>query len=400
MSNILPLSQVKRRHVQALVDLKSDDETKSMNAGRKLLGEAKSFGLGLRDFLNLAVDVRGSEEAEKRFKDDRGFLSGYEASLAFLNLPIQNDFERGIVLEAASDTFQTYPGVRALFPEVVDDVVKWKYRQNMLESAAPLVSSSRTISGVELISTVVDDAQEDYQVVSAVAELGRMPIKTIRMSDQSVRFYKHGGGYRYSYEFGRRARIDTLVPYVNRMDREKEMSKVRLATHILINGDGVNPAAPVVKHKDLVSTATDKKLNYEALLRWLVARAKAGTPVDTVVGNWDAYIDWLLMFAIPTSNNNRTDAENLAASGFQMGGVPILQGKVNFALSSSAPDKQLIGYSQGDTLEELIESGSTIEETERAITNQSITFTKSENAGYKLNFSDTRSIFDYDSTDD
>ncbi|MER8983963.1 hypothetical protein [Mesorhizobium sp. M0843] len=372
----------------------------SVNAGKKLLAEAKSFGLGMRDYLNLAIDVRGSEEAEKRYRDDRGYLSGYEASLALLNLPIQNDFERGIVLEAASDTFQTFPGVRAIFPEVVDDVVRWKFRQDNHETSAALVGSSRTMSGVELISTVVDDKADDYQTVSAVAELGRFPVKTIRLSEQSVKFYKHGGGYRFSYEFDRRASIETLVPYVNRMDREKELSKVRAATHILINGDGVNPAAPVVGQKDFVAAAVDKKLNYEALLRWLVARAQAGIPIDTVVGNWDAYIDWLLLFAIPTSNANRTDAENLAASGFQMGGVPILRGTVNFALSSAAPNKQLIGMSRGDTLEELNEGGSQIEETERAITNQSITFTKSENTGYKLAFSDTRSIFDYDSSDD
>ncbi|RWM90004.1 MAG: hypothetical protein EOR84_22610 [Mesorhizobium sp.] len=398
--NYKPLSQVKRRGVEALAALRSDETMASVGAGKKLLAEAKSFGLGMRDYLNLAIDVRGSEEADKRYRDDRGYLSGYEASLAFLNLPIQNDFERGIVLEAASDTFQTFPGVRAIFPEVVDDVVRWKFRQDNLETTNALVGSSRTMSGVELISTVVDDKAEDYQVVSAVAELGRFPVKTIRLSEQSVKFYKHGGGYRFSYEFDRRASIETLVPYVNRMDREKEMSKVRAATHILINGDGVNPAAPLVKQADFVAGATNKKLNYEALLRWFVARAQAGIPVDTVVGNWDAYIDWLLMFAIPTSNNNRTDAENLAASGFQIGGVPILKGTVNFALSSAAPNKQLIGISRGDTLEELNEGGSQIEETERAITNQSITFTKSVNTGYKLAFSDTRSIYDYDSTDD
>lgn len=398
--NYKPLSQVKRRGVETLAALRSEDAMASVSAGKKLLAEAKSFGLGMRDYLNLAVDVRGSEEADKRYRDDRGYLSGYEASLAYLTLPIQNDFERGIVLEAASDTFQTFPGVRAIFPEVVDDVVRWKFRQDNLETTAAIVGSSRTMSGVELISTVVDDKAEDYQVVSAVAELGRFPVKTIRLSEQSVKFYKHGGGYRFSYEFDRRASIETLVPYVNRMDREKELSKVRAATHILINGDGVNPAAPVVKQADFVAAATNKKLNYEALLRWLVARAQAGIPVDTVVGNWDTYIDWLLLFAIPTSNATRTDAENLAASGFQIGGVPILRGTVNFALSSAAPAKQLVGMSRGDTLEELNEGGSQIEETERAITNQSITFTKSVNTGYKLAFSDTRSIYDYDSTDD
>lgn len=391
----LPLSQVRRRGVETLANLRTEGHL-SVDAGRKLLTEAKSFGLGLRDYLNLAIDVRASEDKDK-YQDDKGFLSGYEASLAFLSLPIQNDFERGVVLELASDTFQTFPGTRALFPEVVDDVVKWKYRQDTLESTAAIVGSSRTINGVELISTVVDDKAEDYQVVSAVAELGRFPVKTIRMSEQSVKFWKHGGGYRISYEFSRRARLDTLVPFNNRMARETELSKVRAATHILINGDGLNGAAPVVQ-QSAFATQTAKtagRINYEALLRWLVARAQKGVPIDTVVGNWDAYIDWLLMFAIPTSDASRTDAENLAASGFRMGGVPLLNGTVNFALSSSAPAKQLLGISKGDTLEELIEAGSQIDEADRAIQNQSITYVKSINAGYKLAFDDTREIFDY-----
>ncbi|WP_287094978.1 hypothetical protein, partial [Mesorhizobium sp.] len=83
--NYKPLSQVKRRGVETLAALRSEDAMASVSAGKKLLAEAKSFGLGMRDYLNLAVDVRGSEEADKRYRDDRGYLSGYEASLAYLN---------------------------------------------------------------------------------------------------------------------------------------------------------------------------------------------------------------------------------------------------------------------------------------------------------------------------
>lgn len=397
-----PLNEVTRRGVEALAPLlvanNNGSRSVSAEAGRALLEESRQFGLPLRDYLNLAIDVRSSEQAD-RFRDDAGFLSGYEASLAFLGLPVQDDFDRGVVLAAASDTFQTSPGTRALFPEVVDDVVTWKYRQETLENTSAIVGSSRTINGVELISTIVDDAAEDYQVISAVAELGRFPIKTIRMTDQSVRFFKHGGGYRVSYEFQRRARIDTLVPYITRMYREAEISKVRAATHILINGDGQNPAAPVTGQSSfdgkVRNASTTGRINYEALLRWLVKRARAGTPVDTVVGNWDAYIEWLMMFAVPTTANSRTDAENLAATGFRIGGVPILNGAVNFALSSSMPDNQLLGLSKGDTMEELIESGSQIDEADRAIQNQSITYVKSINAGYKLAFPDTREVYDY-----
>src|SRR5690606_12688282 len=107
-----------------------------------------------------------------------------------------------------------------------------------------------------------------------------------------------------------------------------------------------------------------------------------------------AYIEWLELFAV-TGQGIRSDADDAAVQGFQFGGVPILQGRVNFQLSSAAPDGKLIGFSQGDTIEELIEAGSDIEESERAIGNQSITVVKTANAGYKLNFSDTRSIFNF-----
>ena len=49
MANLAPLSQVKRRKVEALADLKAEDHMKSVSAGQKLVAEAKSFGLGMRD---------------------------------------------------------------------------------------------------------------------------------------------------------------------------------------------------------------------------------------------------------------------------------------------------------------------------------------------------------------
>lgn len=388
-----PLSQVKRRGVQTLADLRSSNQAQSIQAAQNLIGEAREFGLNLRDFLTLSIDVPASEHSD-RFKDERGFLSGYEAALAYLNLPVRDDFSRGIVLDAAVDTFQTYPGTRALFPEVIDDMLRWKYRQDQLESTGPIVSQTRTISGVEMITTVVDDKEDDYQVHRAVGELARIPVKTIRTGEQAVRFYKHGGGIRYSYEFQRRARIDMLTPYQNRMMREVERSKVWAATAILINGDGVNGAAPVVTQDSLVTGATAGKINRRALVTWLINRAKAGTPVDTVVGNWDAYIEWLELFAV-SKVGDRSEADDAAVQGFQLGGIPLLQGRVNFALSSAVPAGKLIGFSQGDTVEELVEAGSNIEESERSIQNQAITVVKTENAGYKLNFSDTRSIFDF-----
>lgn len=390
-----PLSQVQRRGVEAVLALRSEDTHAGIQAAQRLVGEAREFGLNLRDYLDLAIDPSMTAEGADKYRDSRGFMSGYEATLMALQLPVRDSFNHGVVLDAASDTFQTYPGTRALFPAVVDDVVQWRYRQDHLENTTALVSQTRTISGTEMLTTVVNDRAEDYDGVSAVAELGRVPVRTIRTSEHSVRFYKHGGGIRFSYEFQRRQRLDMLTPYQVRQARELERSKVAAATSVLVNGDAVNPAAGAVNQSTFDSTATAGKISYRGLLGWLLARAKAGTPVDTVVGNWDAYLEWLLLFAIPTSNANRTDADNLAATGFKIGGVPILEGSVNFALSSAVPSGSLLGFSKGDTLEELIEANSDINESERAITNQSITYVKTLNSGYKLAFPDTREIYRY-----
>lgn len=398
MSILRPLSYIKRAAPEAvLAGLTSEDPDTSIRAGKKIVSEAQSYGLSVRDYLRLAIDPKLSEK-----KADYADLNGYEAALMSLGLPVRDDFDAGIVLDLASDTFQTFPGTRALFPPVIDDLVQWKYRQDQFERIDPLVASTRPLAGNELITTVVNDNNDgDYAAVRVVAELAQMPVRSIRTTEKSVKIFKIGGGYRTSYEFTRRARLDMLTPYANRINRELERSKVVAATSVLINGDGVAAAAGVRAQSAFNSTAignsTNNVLSFKHLMSWLVERASAGTPVDTVVGNWNAYVQWLLMFSMPLSGAqiDKTAAEALAKSGFQIGGVPILQGQVNFALSSGMPDNQLLGMTKGETLEQLSETGSQIAESDRSITNQSITFMKSEVSGFRIVFDDTRSIFNF-----
>jgi len=390
------LAKIKRVSPAALLSgLKDDSQGNSIESARKLVAMAKDAGLGLRDFLRVKVDARLSEnEDERRALHD---LNGYEATLAYLGLPVKDDLDGGVMLRAANDTFQTFAGTRALFPEVIDDMVQWKYRQTNFESVAPMVSQIRTVAQPEMLTTVVNDAEADYQKpIRAIAERGRIPVYSIQSAEKTTKFYKFGHGYQVSYEFARRASIDLLTPYAARTQREIERAKVWAATTVLVNGDGVGGAAPVVAQGSYngktSANATTNKLSYEHLLAWLVDRASNGIPVDTVVGNWDLYLQWLRMFAIPSSDKTRTDAENLAAAGFQVRGVPILSGEVNFVLSSTAPANKLIGYSKADTLEMQVEAGSLIEESERSIQTQELTYVRSENSGFRLAFDDTRSI--------
>ncbi|RJF78086.1 hypothetical protein D3877_23435 [Azospirillum cavernae] len=399
MPEVRSLNEIQRRSPEAVL-AGLTTEGQSRDAGLRLLRDANSFGIGVRDYLLLSIDPRLSE-TPARFDG----LNGYEASLAFLNMPVRNDFANGITLQAASQTFQTWEGSRAMFPEVVDDMMRWAYRQDTLETVEPLVSNSRTISGPELITAVIldpDNDKDNYRT-SVVSEGGRIPVRTIRMTENSVKIWKHGSGYQTTYEFSRRASLDMLTPFAARVQRELERSKVGVATTVMLNGDGVHPAAGVVKQTAFGGTQSGR-IEYKPLLKWLVSRAKAGVPVDMVMGNWDAYVEWLMLFMAPAiakvasgeGLDTKTAAERLASVGVGLqASLPVLNFNVGFALSSTMGDGKLLGYTKAETLEELVEANSMISESEQSIRNQVITYVKTQSSGYKLAFGDTREIYDY-----
>jgi hypothetical protein len=398
--NLTPLTQVKRGTVsEVLVGLADDRQEVSKNAGLALCSKAKEFGLSMRDFLTLSIDVCASVDENKnnRFVAANGtYLTGYEAALSELNLPFKNDFKSGVTLQAAADTFATRPGIRALFPETIDDMMQWSTRQDQFESTEGMVSQTRTVTGNEIITEAIFD--DDGQLnTSPIAELANIPMQTIKSSDRRVKFYKHGSGIRTSYEFERRASLDVLTPYVARITRNMEIGKVLQATGLLVNGDGVHAAATVVaasayKNWDVTGTKSLKD-NYVALADFLTQRARDAVPVDTIVCNYSMFLELFLMF-LPNNGNNSSDAETLQSRGMPSFAMNLdFMNGVSIRISSSAPTGQLICYSQGDTLEELVETGSVINESEQAIKNQSITYVKTINTGYRLVYGDTRTVF-------
>lgn len=385
------LTDVKRSPVEAVVgQLKADSAHDSREAANKLIAQAREAGLGLRDYLTLAVDPRAGDHSALHLEAG---LNGYEAALNYLNLPHHNDLEQGVLLQAASDTFQTFPGTRALFPEVVDDMLRWTDRQDTFESTDNLVGQRRTISGTEMISTVVEDDSEERGTF-IVPELANIPVRTIRTSQTAVEMFKHGSAYRTSYEFNRRASLDILTPFAARVQRQLEISKVTAAVSVMINGDGVHAAAPTVNLSTFGADFTNGKTlkdNYRALAKFLMDRARAGNPVDTLVGNFDTYVELMFMF-MPTLNGGKSEVEGIVAAGGPNLQLPIMGGTVKFAIASAMPDNNLLAYSKAETLEELIEAGASISENERSITNQALTYVRSEVTGYKLAFGDTRTL--------
>jgi hypothetical protein len=391
-TSLLEISAKRQPAEVMLAGLLDKNMAASLAAGQNLIQTAKSAGLNMTDYLTLAVDTTQGKFAGLG-------LNGFEAALAYLNLPIKDDFANGVTLQAAAETFQTYPGTRAMFPPVIDSMLQWSYRQQNIENIGSIVGQSRNINGNEMITTVVSDTDADYQQTGVIAEGSNIPVRSIRTTENGVKIYKLGGGVRFTYEFERRASLDVVTPYAARMQREVEIGQVALATAMLINGDGVSGAAPVVTATTLAGTIPTPptvvagRMDWEVFLKWLVTRAQAGVPVDTVLGNYDVYFEWLRMFSKPSIAQGMTQTEVLAKAGVQTAiENPRFNFNVDFALSSTAPASKVLGFIKNETIEELVENGSDIEESARSITNQTVQYNKTVNKGYKLTFSDTRSI--------
>ena len=378
-----PLSDIKKTTPEAVAALlMTISKSDSKENGMALVKEAASFGLNLRDYLTLAVDTKGGEDKWKGY-------NGYEAIKVALNLPHANDFEAGITLQAAANTFNTYAGTRAMFPEVIDDMLKFKTLQdNKVENIASIVGQSRTVSQREMISTYYEDDLADGSTnTNTIAELGKIPVNSVRTSQSSVSFGKRGSGIELSYEFTREASLDIIAPFAARIARALEKSKVAAATSILINGDGVNAAAEVQTFSSFGATGgVISAANYKALAKFLMSNANNGYVFDTFVVNFDMYVE-LMFMAQPVIG-----AGAISTVDFMVGKgapaisttLPFMNGMVNVVLSSSVPAGKIIAMTKAECIEELVMAGGNISESERSITNQSITYVKTEETGYKL----------------
>lgn len=386
------LTEIKRQKFAEVSDLfdnmRHKSPSASAEAGKALLARAAEYGLGVKDYLNLAIEPEGD-------------AMGIDLVLSKLNLPVKNSIRDGITLQAASETFQTYSGTRALFPEVIDQVLRWKNRQDQFETLAPLVMGTRTISGHEVLSTVVEDDSADRSTY-IVPEGGRIPVRAIRTSQSTVPIFKYGSAIRTTYEFNRRASLDLITPYLARLEREKELQKVRAATAMLVGGDTVHAAATEVNQSSFntyAGTPTAGQISWKHLLYWMVTRAKAGVPIDTVAMNWDGWFQWQMLFAQPqviANGLDTTGSDSLSRAGVSLGQTAVsLALRVTPVLSSDVPAGKLIGFTKMETLEELVEANSQIEETMRAIENQTISVFRTENVGFRLAWGDTRQIYDY-----
>lgn len=387
------ITEIQKRKLDAICNpLLSESDSEAKLAAEKLVKEAASFGLSLDKFLDLAVDL--SEGDEKAAYNNGKGLSGFEQVMFKMNLPMRNNYRDQVTLAQASDTFATKPGSRILFPYAIDNVLRWNNNLEMTEKVSDIISGSRTVNGNELIRVIAKDTDNDRKSFR-VGEGAKIPMRKVGYSDRSVTFYKHGSGIEYTYEFERRAALDVITPFAARVARELEISKMKAATDIMINGDGVNGAAEALSQATLDSGAQDGKISYDGLLAALATAVKAHHPIDTIAGDIDAYLQLMKLFGTAAASNAYMVDQMEAKGGPQFMTLSNIFTPVKFVLDSSVPAGKLLMFNRPDTLEELVEANSRIAEENKDVLSQVIQYVRTENTGYSLIYPDCRYVYTY-----
>lgn len=364
------------------------------NAGVELIQAANKLGTDIEGVILAKVEGQSG-------------LDPVEAVFYHSGMPLNsNDPRAKAKFASATETYVTSGSLKLLIPVLMDNLVREANNRTLVENVQDLIASDRKVGGSELITEVVyDKATGDAYDSWRVNEGAKIPVRTLKATQQAVRFYKLGSGIEFTYEASRRISIDRFIPHVNRQKFERTQAEARYAVEMLLKGDGVHAAAPTVDISTFGGTAAatgvTRKLrdNAEAFLQWLVNAAKNNRPIDTLVVNYDTLFDLGFMFPVTkeTTNGGAVSAvgvQNIAGSTIGLN-VSLPSGialDIKVVVSSQMPSNSVLGYRKGETLERLEEVGSQIQEQETTIRTQTVLIVSTVNVGFAIAYGESRSV--------
>lgn len=357
-----------------------------------LLRDAQESGLSLSALIDRHVDPH-HKDANKAFSGLQ--LSGHQAIFALNGTPLnKNSEEASARLSATGDMFTT-GGMKVLLPLLIDNLTREVQSAPLLERVEDLVANTRQTAGNEMITEIILDKDTDDSYSSfRISEGGKIPVRKLKATNMGVKFYKIGSGIEMTYEVARRVGPQAMILMANRQAFERTQTEARLAVQTLLEGDSVHPAAPTVTLQSFDGLANGKLRNRaEGFLKWLMAAAKAGRPIDTLVVSHSTWFELTALFPIQNTANvpgvglgvgNTFGANFTVANGMSMG--------FTIVLSSEMEENRILGYRKPETMERLIETGSQISESETAIRNQSVLVTNTINSGYAIHYHQSREV--------
>jgi hypothetical protein len=379
--------------VDVIAKLQHSERSQAQANALALLHDANQIGYGLDATLHQMVEpVHG--------------LNGNEAIFQALGVPLVLRDNAAIAAFAASSTsFFTNEGLKILLPSLMNNLLRAQKNAPIIERVEDLIAQTRMVKSNELQKEIeYDAASKDSYGTFRIAEGANIPVRTLKTTQTAVRFYKTGHGIEISYEVATDMTPDILVPFANRIEFERSQTEHKVAVQMLIEGevptvgDAKGPAP--VDNLDTIDgkAGTNIRQRAEGFMKWLIAAARAGRPIDTLVVGWDTILDLQYMFpVVDAAGNAAVGLGGVANSQSQFAQMSVrLANGVNLNLtvviSSGLEEKQILGYRKNETLERLIKTKSQIDEMERVIKSQTILYTHSVISGFTLAYGDSRRL--------
>ncbi len=302
-----------------------------------------------------------------------------EAGIVTKNFPEKNLFSSKV------EAFYRTDGNKVLFPEyvartLVQAMTEYPVFKYLVAARTPIDGNTYKASYLDL-----DDASNKKATqMRRVTEAAELPTAKLKLGETAINIYKYGRAIEASYEALRRMTIEVFNIHIREIGVQAADNKIAEILTVIKDGDGNSNAAISYKAKDLDSSFS-AALTRTAWIKFLLKFYPRAC--NTVVSNEDGLIQILEVLYPASSTAGKMD--ELLTNGLQVS-VKLPQNLVTNVTLLYSPHIEKIGgkvpiygLNRESAIEEIFELGSTINEADRFIKNQTQIMTVSENSGFR-----------------
>jgi len=320
-------------------------------------------------------------------------LDAFERLMKEAGIVTQSVPEKNIFTSKVEAFYRTSEN-KLLFPEfvartLVQSMQEFPLYNYLVAQRTPIDSNVYKAAYLDLNDPKNKKATE----MRRVTEAADLPVAKLRLGDIAVALYKYGRAVEASYEALRRMDIELFKRHIRRIGIDAANNKIDEILYVIKNGDGNKNEAPTHKASDLDSEATSK-LTRTAWIKFLLKFYPY--TANTVIANEDGLIQILEVLYPKADIASKMD--ELIANGLNVKTV-LPQGLIaNTTLLYSPQVEKISGkeaiyaIDRNNCIEELFEVGSSIQEADKFIKNQTEILTVSENSGFRKIFKDSARI--------
>ena len=329
--------------------------------------------------MTLSMFLEGLDPSPEGGKLDAFERLMQEAGIVTSNIPEKNIFSSKV------EAFYRTDENKLLFPEyiartLVQAMVQYPVFQYLVAARTMIDSNVYKAGYLDL-----DDAKNKKATeMRRVTEAAELPIAKLKLGESAINIYKYGRAIEASYEALRRMSIEVFNIHLQEIGVQAADNKVAEILSIIKDGDGNNNAATSYKASGLdssFSTALTRTAWIKFLLKFYPRAC------NTVVSNEDGLLQILEVLYPASASAGLMD--ELLAKGLNVS-VSLPQGFVSNVTLLYSPYAEkiggknaLYGLNRESAIEEIVEAGSTINEVDKFIRNQTEIMTISENSGFR-----------------